>query len=224
MMAAARAFAWLALASSCLSWRVSAFCPHLSLRCAGTRSSRAQCGRASQLPVRAEDKDGEFGADALTRRIQEIQEAKAKSIDKLAEGLHQRADELRAADVIKALVLASPQSRNASAVRLPVIAFDALLPQQRLTGSTQDETFCRLLRDLGIGGVFVMVSWNPFKRRVRRNGVICQIELCDALKQASPLDPSDPRSVPTSVDFIVTGCAPCRVRGPAIGMVERLVH
>ena len=40
-------------------------------------------------------------------------------------------------------------------VELPVICFDALLPNQRLEGSTSDPTFCNLLRSIGLGGSFV---------------------------------------------------------------------
>ena len=40
----------------------------------------------------------------------------------------------------------------------PVICMDALLPAQRMEGSTSDPTFGVFLRDLSIGGVFVMTS------------------------------------------------------------------
>lgn len=54
---------------------------------------------------------------------------------------------------------------------VPVICFDAILPNQVMEGSTSDSTFVSFLRELGLGGWFVMTSLDFKKRLVRRNGI-----------------------------------------------------
>jgi len=102
-------------------------------------------------------------------------------------------------------------------VRLPVIAFDALLPNQRLEGSTEDPTFGRFLRDVGLGGLFVMTSVNHSQRKLRRNGVVARIEIVDA-KRANV----DADFAPTSVVFSIVGKSHCRIAGPSTEMVARV--
>jgi hypothetical protein len=47
----------------------------------------------------------------------------------------------------------------------------------------------RLLRDLGLGGLFVMTSLaNNSKRMLRRNGVVTRIEVVDASSSDDNLD------------------------------------
>ena len=41
---------------------------------------------------------------------------------------------------------------------VPVIAFDALLPHQRLSLTVGDATFSKLLADLGLGGLLCVTS------------------------------------------------------------------
>lgn len=114
-------------------------------------------------------------------------------------------------------------------VPLPVLAMDALLPQQRLEGRTEDPTFSCFLRDIGLGGCFVMVSLDPNRRKMRRHGVVAKIVAVDALKTntettgarlSSTQDPMT--SVPTAVDFEIVGISPCRILGPSTGMTKRL--
>lgn len=103
-------------------------------------------------------------------------------------------------------------------VTLPVVAFDALLPNQRISGRTTDRTFGKFLASLGLGGIFAMVSVNPAKRKLRRNGVVCRIELCDA--PANGLSANGRRV--TAVDFQVVGLKRCRLVGPPSGMKARI--
>lgn len=106
------------------------------------------------------------------------------------------------------------QDSSAGLITLPVIAFDSLLPNQRLVGTTTDPTFSRLLRDLGLGGLFVMTSLNHSKRMLRRNGVVARIEIVDAS--------SSSESLPTAVDFCVVGRRRCRLVGPSNGLIARV--
>ena len=103
-------------------------------------------------------------------------------------------------------------------LNLPVISFDSLLPNQKLVGSTTDPTFCKFLRDIGLGGLFVMVSLNYSARKLRRNGVLVKITIVDAKNQQD----SDISFIPTSVDFEFVGLRRCRVLGPCNGMKARV--
>ena len=102
---------------------------------------------------------------------------------------------------------------------MPVLVFDALLPNQRLSGRTSDSTFVRLLARLGLGGIFCMVSVNYAQRKIRRNGVVCRIELMNA---PNPEGLSKNGIVLTAVDFQVVGIRRCRVVGSAEGMKARI--
>ena len=204
---------------TCLA-RAFALPPHIC-----RKKNSLQCRRwHQQYGLRAlggEDGPGEddgLGMDELASRIQKIEDAKARSVEALAEGLQLRANELREAKETEELVIRD------KAANLPVVVFDALLPNQRLEGSTTDPTFCRFLRDLALGGMFVMVSWNPYKRRARRNGVLVRIEFVDSVRIPDATDLSVPTSVPSSVDFIMVGLMPARVVGPAVGMEARVGH
>jgi hypothetical protein len=103
-------------------------------------------------------------------------------------------------------------------VCLPVIAMDAILPQQRMRGRTTDRTFGRFLASVGLGGLFAVVSMNHAQRKLRRNGVICRIELCDAPASGNS---ANGRSM-TAVDFQIVGLRRCRLVGPPTGMKARI--
>lgn len=103
-------------------------------------------------------------------------------------------------------------------VSLPAVAFDALLPNQRIAGRTTDRTFGKFLAAMGLGGIFAVVSLNQYKRKIRRNGVICRVELCDA--PASGLSANGRRV--TAVDFQLVGLKRCRLVGPPEGMKARV--
>lgn len=101
-------------------------------------------------------------------------------------------------------------------IELPVICFDALLPHQHLEGRTQDPTFSRFLRSIGVGGFFVMTSIQPKSRMVRRNAVICKVIAVDAKLQKTNTDDKDGDDktfldIPTAVDFEILGHSTCRI-------------
>ena len=113
-------------------------------------------------------------------------------------------------------------------VELPVISFDALLPNQRLTGSTTDPTFCNILRTLGLGGSFVMTSLNSRQRKLRRFGVVARIELVDVEGDDDDAGTSIRSeedyflSSPTAVAFSILGKRRCEILGPAKDMKTRI--
>ena len=199
----------LALGSTCFRQQLAS--------CRGIRDDRSGEDQGSEG-------DDAFLLDELSRRIQDVEAAKAKSVEVLAEGVQLRAAQLREADELEAKLRSS--TSKGTTIQLPVVVFDALLPNQRLEGSTDDPTFCRFLRDLGLGGVFVMISWNPYKRRARRNGVLVRIEFVDSIRTPATrsAETQDPTAIPSSVDFILTGQLPCRVVGPDQAMTARVGH
>ena len=154
------------------------------------------------------ENDVDSNMDVLSKRIGDL-EGKSQSFE---EGLLRRVRVLSKATAMEEqLLLEKTQD-------LPVICFDALLPKQRLKGSTQDVTFGNFLTSLGLGGIFVMVSLNFKQRKLRRSGVLTRIELVD-------FDEKDPKSVgfePTAVDFSLVGIARCRISGPAKSMKARV--
>lgn len=146
----------------------------------------------------------------LSQRIADLSDSESTASRAFEEGLQRRVQNLAASEA--ALQSALDTGRTA----LPAVVFDALLPRQRLAGSTTDETFGRLLYELGLGGIFAMVSLNARARKVRRHGVICRIERVDA----GSLGHSG-RS-PTAVDFSLVGMKRCRLLGPSEGMMARV--
>ena len=162
-----------------------------------------------------EDKDEEginMDMTFLAQRINELKSTEEKAGDALASGLSGRVKELQASQEME-------QQLETGRVSLPVISFDALLPGQRLQGSTQDSSFCCFLRDLGMGGWFVMTSLELKSRKIRRNGVLCKLEGIDAFNNKN--DPSNNR-IPTAVDFSIVGTRRCRVVGPSSAMTMRI--
>ncbi|KAL7545332.1 hypothetical protein ACHAWF_008681 [Thalassiosira exigua] len=105
----------------------------------------------------------------------------------------------------------------------------ALLPNQRIAGSTTDPTFCNFLRALGLGGTFVMTSLNSRQRKVRRFGVVARIELVDVdSEDPNKGNPEDEKnssgllSTPTAVTFIIAGKRRCEILGVANGMKDSI--
>ena len=169
----------------------------------------------SRLAMGTEDKDEEginMDMTFLAQRINELKSTEEKAGDALASGLSGRVKELQASQEME-------QQLETGRVSLPVISFDALLPGQRLQGSTQDSSFCCFLRDLGMGGWFVMTSLELKSRKIRRNGVLCKLEGIDAFNNKN--DPSNNR-IPTAVDFSIVGTRRCRVVGPSSAMTMRI--
>ena len=97
---------------------------------------------------------------------------------------------------------------------LPVVCLDAMVPRQRMAVETDDPTFCSLLQDLSLGGLFVMTSLNPARRMLRRSGVVVRVTLVDA-KQGMD-------RVPTAVRAEIVGRRRVRLFGPQEGMRLRV--
>ena len=93
------------------------------------------------------DDDGEktwsFNNKSLTQRIAEVQASESVFVS----GLQRRVDKIVKADELDAAMSLKDENNNII-VDMPVVTMDALLPNQRLTGSTTDPTFCNLLRSL----------------------------------------------------------------------------
>lgn len=176
-----------------------------------------QChrGRAPALRNAADDDNDEISfSKSLKQRIAEVQESESVFVS----GLQNRVNKVVEADELDSVML-SKDANNITIVDLPVLTFDALLPNQKLQGTTTDPTFCNFLCELGLGGSFVMTSINNRQRRMRRFGVVAKIELVDV--EAS----SDPNSIfsPTSVTFCIAGTKRrCEILGPKERMKIRI--
>ena len=94
---------------------------------------------------------------------------------------------------------------DAGSGMLPVVCLDAMLPRQIMKVDTEDPTFCRLLRDVGLGGLFVVTSLNFEQRRVRRSGVVVRVALVDAQRERE--------SDPTAVSALLVGRRRVRIGG-----------
>lgn len=150
----------------CSVARADAFCLSVAVPRPGVRSFASRTNDLAGLPhpllrechdgaiklahrgLRMLGRDGEdgtgeddeaFALGELASRIREIEAAKARSVEELAEGVQLRAKELREADELEAKILSG--SSKDTPVSLPVVVFDALLPNQVLEGSTDDPTF-----------------------------------------------------------------------------------
>eukprot|EP00965_Chrysotila_dentata_P149940 4951808-Pleurochrysis_carterae.AAC.1 len=88
-----------------------------------------------------------------------------------------------------------------------------MLPRQRLDFATQDPTFSKLLRDLGLGGLFVMVGVNSRQRKLHRYGVVVRISLVDAIYK---------NGIPTEVRACLDGRRRAWVCGPATALAARV--
>ena len=199
-----------------------------------------------------------FDAKALSNRIKQVRDSESETTEIFASGLEQRVRELRSANAIEEKIdsisdgEADDEISSAPLLSLPVICFDALLPNQKLEGSTEDTTFIKfLLQETGLGGWFVMTSFEYRSRKVRRNGVLCKVEFLDAAASPASLaryrttnetaigerenttktetEPSEMISndaseirLPTSVDFVIVGKRRCRLAGKSEGLESRI--
>ena len=149
---------------------------------------------------------------SLSRRIAEVRENE----NAFDYGLRNRVDKIVEADELDTF-MSMKDANNNTIVELPVVTLDALLPNQKLQGSTTDPTFCNFLCELGLGGSFVMTSINNRQRRIRRFGVVAKIELVDV--EAN----SDSNFSPTSVTFCISGSKRrCEILGPKERMKTRI--
>ena len=159
----------------------------------------------------ASDKNrNEFNTTILTNRIQQMKESESENSDKFTSGLHQRIQEIRSSKQMEEQLLDDSKTSY-----LPVICMDAMLPNQRMEGKTEDTTFIQLLLDSGLGGWFVMTSLDFRSKKIRRSGVLCKIEFVDAAKKETNHKKDDTFKfrLPTSVDFVIVGKRRCRVVG-----------
>jgi hypothetical protein len=152
--------------------------------------------------------------ELLSQRIQALKETEAQQEQELLHSLSVRVQQVQSSEQTLGLL----QEHSTSILELPVLCFDALLPRQSLQGTTDDPTFCRWLRDLGLGAYFVMTSLNPKTRRIRRHGVVAKIVAVDALSSKN----ENKDWIPTAVDFEIQGHGRCRIVGPSKDMTVRI--
>ena len=119
--------------------------------------------------------------------------------------LRQRMRAVEAASVRERVML----ERGSGAV--PVIAFDALLPHQRLSLTVGDATFSKLLADLGLGGLLCVTSVDQRRRMLRRHGVLARLELVDAVEGRADV-----------YQCTIAGVKRCRICGPSANMTARV--
>lgn len=207
------------------------------------RPSNVPFGRTLCLKERTQDDDSKFGDNnesdgddsftsftrSLSERIAQVEQKESSFVA----GLQKRVQSVAEAEEFDSTMTLSSgdgKGQGSAVVELPVVCLDALLPNQRLAGSTTDPNFCNLLRSVGLGGMFVMTSLNNRQRKIRRFGVMARLELVD-------VDDGDENenegmydnaqfnrmlSSPTSVTFSIVGKRCCEVLGPAKGMKCRI--
>ena len=162
--------------------------------------------------------DDLFDLSILSDRISQV---KQKSF---VSGLKKRMKSIARADEFDSSI--SYENNNIAdgeliIVDLPVVCFDALLPNQSLTGSTTDPTFCHFLQTIGLGGTIVITSLNSRQRKLRRFGVIARIELVD-VDTNDAMEEDSLLSIPTSVTFSIAGKRRCEILGPSNDMKQRV--
>ena len=190
------------------SWQVEANASFITSR----SNSRTSCLKRKNTADDNNEKTWSFNNKSLTQRIAEVHASESVFVS----GLQRRVDKIVKADELDAAMSMKDENNNII-VDMPVVTMDALLPNQRLTGSTTDPTFCNLLRSLGLGGSFVMTSINNRQRRIRRFGVVAKIELVDVD------DDNESESFsPTSVTFDIVGTRRCEIIGKSELMKQRI--
>ena len=106
--------------------------------------------RYRPLPATAPPNDGENDSSSsddmmkeLSRRITDLTETEKSASQTFEAGLQRRVRAVRSSDDLEA------EAAQSGTAHLPAIAFDQLLPRQRLSGRTSDPTFGKMLRDSG---------------------------------------------------------------------------
>lgn len=151
-----------------------------------------------------------FPASALPRPG--LQRLAARATDDQWAELRQRMADVEDRDLEEAALYAKDSAS------LPVVCLDALMPRQCLDFTTEDPTFSRFLRHIGLGGLFGIVGLNFRQKRLRRDGVIARVGLVDA----SCASPETQEHTPTAVRACLIGRRRIRVSGPAVGMTQRV--
>lgn len=160
--------------------------------------------------------DGDDDNDnQLRQRIEEVLRTEEKRTREQMSQLQARLADVAAGDAEERALYSAGNGT------LPVVCLDAMLPRQCMKLDTEDPTFCRLLRDIGLGGLFVVTSLNFRKRRLRRSGVIVRVSLVDA-KRPTQQDGSQAERVPTAVSALLIGRRRVRLHGPAEGLRLRV--
>jgi len=150
-------------------------------------------------PIRCCAPAADEGDDVLRRRMDALRAAEAEAQQKLeserSAALRERIADVVAADQREALMTVSQTAE------LPVVCLDALLPGQRLELTTEDPCLCAFLQELGLGGLFCMVSLDPRRRRLRRHGVVARVALMDVARRRDgiPVGFGAPTAVRTSL-------------------------
>ena len=184
----------------------------LSFTCITSYDIRCHHGRVPAL--RAANDDESSFSESLSQRIAEVRESESAFVS----GLQNRVNKIVEADELDT-VMSTKDANNKTVVELPVVTLDALLPNQKLQGTTTDPTFCNFLCKLGLGGSFVMTSINNRQRRIRRFGVVAKIELVDVDANSD----SNNNFCPTSVTFCIAGSKRrCEILGPKERMKTRI--
>eukprot|EP00986_Skeletonema_menzelii_P000335 scaffold92_cov140-Skeletonema_menzelii.AAC.14 len=184
----------------------------LSFTCITSYDIRCHHGRVPAF--RAANDDESSFSESLSQRIAEVRESESAFVS----GLQNRVNKIVEADELDT-VMSSKDANNNTVVELPVVTLDALLPNQKLQGTTTDPTFCNFLCKLGLGGSFVMTSINNRQRRIRRFGVVAKIELVDVDANSD----SNNNFCPTSVTFCIAGSKRrCEILGPKERMKTRI--
>ncbi|KAL9187921.1 hypothetical protein ACHAXT_006299 [Thalassiosira profunda] len=157
-------------------------------------------------------------AQSLSQRIAEVEQSESSFVA----GLQKRVKSVAKAEEFDTSISAN---NGDHVVELPVICLDALLPNQRMTGSTTDPTFCNFLRSMGLGGTFMMTSLNNRQRKIRRFGVVARIELVDVDGSDANEESNEEYSIlstPTAVSFSIVGTRRCEVLGSGKDMKDRI--
>eukprot|EP00908_Phaeocystis_cordata_P019397 Transcript_30905.p1 GENE.Transcript_30905~~Transcript_30905.p1 ORF type:complete len:420 (-),score=141.46 Transcript_30905:212-1471(-) len=176
-----------------------------------TRSAAALSLRLVEMSDKAEDPQSED--PELRRELQQRIAEVAKS---------DKAEMALLSSLMDRLTSGEAQERQlytAGNASLPVVCLDAMLPRQQMRVDTDDEVFCRLLRDVGLGGHFVMTSLFFRQKRVRRSGVVVRVEQMDARYRGAAC-PDD--CVPTTVRALLVGRRRVRINGPSEGLKLRV--
>ena len=189
----------------------------------GTNTNHPHSPLLFVSPLDGDDKNVDDSQSILSQRIRQLQEKENREALASNQALSARFQELQKSETTDLIL----QSGSAQVMNLPVLSFDSLLPQQTIAGRTEDPTFCVFLRELGLGGWFVMTSLDPTTRKIRRHGVLVKIVAIDALKNkdasssktlAKPTTTTTTTtttdhltSIPTAVDFQLVGRSRCRI-------------
>jgi len=149
-----------------------------------------------------EDKLSSFNAKELSERIQQIQKSESEESARFT-----RVEELQSSQKDEL------QFDSTGRASVPLLCFDAMVPGQKMEGSTADPVFINLLLNVGLGGWFGMTSLDFENEMMRRNGVLCKVKYIDVAKMTNPNQNVNDAFLPTLVNFVITAKRRFRVIG-----------